>query len=202
MKIIISTNFLRETLKMLKFWATLLVATFITHNCFAATALEVSITEIKADVLFIRHALAPGIGDPKNFLLSDCDTQRNLNEEGRKHSKEIGKYILSTNLKIDKIYASEWCRCYETALHMNLGNVKLFSGLNSFFQNHSDKGKTLQLLHKYLEEKPSNELIIMVTHQVVISAVTNLYTKSGQLVAYSSKTGESQKIPMSSFPLK
>ena len=83
MKIIISTNFLRETLKMLKFWATLLVATFITHNCFAATALEVSITEIKADVLFIRHALAPGIGDPKNFLLSDCDTQRNLNEEGR-----------------------------------------------------------------------------------------------------------------------
>ncbi|MDC0394459.1 histidine phosphatase family protein [Alphaproteobacteria bacterium] len=179
-----------------------MVASFITHNCFAATALEVSITEIKADILFIRHALAPGIGDPKNFLLSDCDTQRNLNEEGRKHSKEIGKYILSTNLKIDKIYASEWCRCHETALHMNLGNVKLFSGLNSFFQNHSDKGNTLQLLQKYLEEKPSNELIIMVTHQVVISAVTNLYTKSGQLVAYNSKTGESQKILMSSFPLK
>ena len=41
-------------------------------------------------LIFIRHALAPGNGDPENFELQNCSTQRNLNEIGIQQSKKIG----------------------------------------------------------------------------------------------------------------
>ena len=42
-------------------------------------------------VIFIRHAKAPGGGDPEEFKIEDCKTQRNLNEAGIKQSKKIGR---------------------------------------------------------------------------------------------------------------
>ena len=41
---------------------------------------------------FIRHAIAPGNGDPENFNILDCSTQ-NLSEEGIKQSKKIGIFL-------------------------------------------------------------------------------------------------------------
>ena len=67
-------------------------------------------------LIFIRHAYAPGSGDPKNFNLNDCSTQRNLNDSGREQSKNIGNFFARHNIKINKVYSSEWCRCKETAL--------------------------------------------------------------------------------------
>ena len=66
-------------------------------------------------LIFIRHAYAPGSGDPKNFNLNDCSTQRNLNDSGREQSKNIGNFFSKHNIKIYKVYSSEWCRCKETA---------------------------------------------------------------------------------------
>ena len=65
-------------------------------------------------LIFIRHAYAPGSGDPNNFNLNDCSTQRNLSNEGRKQAKYIGKFFKKNKIKIDKILSSEWCRCKET----------------------------------------------------------------------------------------
>ena len=50
-------------------------------------------------LIFIRHAYAPGSGDPNNFNLDDCSTQRNLNKEGRKQAKNIGKFFKKKKLK-------------------------------------------------------------------------------------------------------
>ena len=35
------------------------------------------------NVFFLRHALAPGYGDPPDFNVDNCKTQRNLNTEGK-----------------------------------------------------------------------------------------------------------------------
>jgi len=94
-------------------------------------------------VIFLRHALAPGNGDPANFNLKDCQTQRNLDETGRKQARGIGKRIAAANLNLAGIYSSEWCRCLETALLLNLGAVTPFSGLNSFYENHAPREATL-----------------------------------------------------------
>ena len=62
-------------------------------------------------LIFIRHAYAPGNGDPNNFNLNDCSTQRNLNKDGRKQAQHIGEFFINNKIKIDKILSSEWCRC-------------------------------------------------------------------------------------------
>ena len=50
-------------------------------------------------IVFIRHSLAPGNGDPDNIDLKKCDTQRNLNQEGIEQSKKIGILFSNNNLE-------------------------------------------------------------------------------------------------------
>ena len=83
-------------------------------------------------IIFIRHALAPGGGDPENFDIDDCSTQRNLNTDGIAQSKLIGKFFIKNKIKIDKILSSEWCRCKDTAKYA-FKNYDTLSALNSFY---------------------------------------------------------------------
>ena len=66
-------------------------------------------------IIFIRHALAPGFGDPENFDIKNCENQRNLNKVGIEQSKRIGIFFKKNSIPIDVVYASEWCRCKDTA---------------------------------------------------------------------------------------
>ena len=83
-------------------------------------------------LIFIRHAYAPGGGDPDNFDINDCTTQRNLSESGRIQSKKIGKFFFDNKIEIKNVYSSEWCRCKETA-SLAFENFKTKSFLNSFY---------------------------------------------------------------------
>ena len=77
-------------------------------------------------VLMLRHALAPGFGDPSNFQLRDCSTQRILDEVGREQSRQIGNAFRKAGLRFEGVYSSQWCRCLETAKLINMGKVKEF----------------------------------------------------------------------------
>ena len=147
------------------------------------------------NVLFIRHALAPGFGDPQDFDLNDCSTQRNLDGEGREQAFRIGEKIKAARIKFSKIYSSQWCRCLETAKNMNLGEITVEPGLNSFFQGIVPKDKTLDRLRKRLESvEAKQELVLMITHQVTITAVTGITVSSGGAVAFNTKSGESREV--------
>ena len=147
------------------------------------------------NVLLIRHALAPGFGDPQNFDLNDCSTQRNLKGEGREQAFRIGEKIKAAGIKFSKIYSSQWCRCLETAEYMNLGEITMEPGLNSFFQGIVPKDKTLDRLRKRLESvEAKQELVLMITHQVTITAVTGITVSSGGAVAFNTKSGESREV--------
>lgn len=131
-------------------------------------------------VLMIRHALAPGVGDPDDFILDDCSTQRNLNQAGREQAKAIGQWLRSRGIQQVKLYSSQWCRCLETARLMQMGMVTPVTALNSFFQRPEDREPNLSALRKFIHENTKlGELIIMVTHQVTISAITGQWTDSG-----------------------
>jgi len=131
-------------------------------------------------VLMIRHALAPGIGDPDDFKLDDCSTQRNLNEQGRAQAKAIGEWLRARGIQNVKLYSSQWCRCLETARLMDLGSVTPLPALNSFFDTLEDREPNLSALRTFIRDntKPG-ELIIMVTHQVTMSGITDKWTDSG-----------------------
>lgn len=151
-------------------------------------------------VIFLRHALAPGNGDPYNFNLKDCKTQRNLDETGRRQARAIGKRIAAANLKLAGIYSSEWCRCLETALLLDLGAVTPFSGLNSFYENHAPREATLASLEAKLASLPRDGApVIMVTHYVTIQAITMQSVPSGGAVLYDLKTGYARELSLSAF---
>jgi phosphohistidine phosphatase SixA len=131
-------------------------------------------------VLMIRHALAPGIGDPEDFQLDECTTQRNLDEQGREQARAIGEWLRARDIQNVKLYSSQWCRCLETARLMNLGPVTPLPALNSFFERPGDRESNLSTIRDFIRDhtKPG-ELIIMVTHQVTISGITGKWTDSG-----------------------
>ncbi len=150
--------------------------------------------EIGANVLLMRHAIAPGFGDPNNFVIKQCKTQRNLDLIGRSQAIALGQKLRQASIVVDKVYSSYWCRCLETAQLLDLGVVDGFVGLNSFFQSHADRNQTLQALQIRFDDLDQRKLTLMVTHQVVIQAVTGISVASGAFVAYNSKTGKSIRI--------
>ena len=102
-----------------------------TSNIFADDKILDSLKEGNK-IIFIRHAIAPGNGDPENFNIKDCSTQRNLSESGIKQSKKIGLFFKNNKIKIDQVLSSEWCRCKDTA-ELAFKNFKTFKPLNSFY---------------------------------------------------------------------
>ena len=157
-------------------------------EAFARSELEIIKKNISANVIFLRHALAPGVGDPENFIKEDCSTQRNLNDKGRLQARLIGNYLRSTNLKFSQILTSEWCRCIDTAKELNLGQWTTFSGLNSFFQEYEKKDQVINKLQKKLDSLGNSDLALFVTHQVVIAEQTGIVPRSGEMVLYNSIT--------------
>ena len=134
-------------------------------------------------LIFIRHAYAPGGGDPQNFNLNDCSTQRNLNNEGRKQAQYIGEFFKKNEIKIDKVLSSEWCRCKETA-SIAFKNFSTNSFLNSFYSSKyaKNKDKQIKMLNNYVKKFKSDKNLILVTHYVLISEVLNYAPSSGEIV--------------------
>jgi len=134
-------------------------------------------------LIFIRHAYAPGGGDPINFDINNCDTQRNLSDSGRNQANEIGFFFKNNNILIDKVYSSEWCRCKETAkIAFNKFETKNF--LNSFFSSEFAHNKDTQMkkLKNFINNWDGKNNIIFVTHYVVISEILNYAPSSGEII--------------------
>lgn len=134
-------------------------------------------------IIFIRHAYAPGGGDPTNFNLNDCSTQRNLNDEGIYQSKKIGEFFTTNKIKIDKVLSSEWCRCKDTAKYA-FNNYITFKALNSFFDAKFQKNKKKQIdqLTNYIINWNSEKNLVLVTHFVVISEMLGTGVSSGEII--------------------
>ena len=135
------------------------------------------------NLIFIRHAYAPGNGDPDNFDINDCSTQRNLSDSGKMQSKKIGKFFEENNILVDLVISSEWCRCKETAL-IAFKNFETKSFLNSFYSAKFSKNKNTQIknLKKYIDDWDSDKNLVLITHYVVISEVLNYAPNSGEIV--------------------
>ena len=132
-------------------------------------------------ILLIRHALAPGGGDPPNFKISDCSTQRNLDDSGRTQALSIGRWFRGKGIKSARVYSSQWCRCLETANLINLGPVQELAALNSFYEKIEDREPNLQALNQFISQQPVNgQLIILVTHYVTIGAIAGTSVSSGE----------------------
>ena len=139
-------------------------------------------TAPKGYVLLLRHSLAPGVGDPANFTLNDCSTQRNLSQDGRDDARDVGQWLQRREIKIARVESSRWCRAKETASLLNLGKVRLNKNLDSLFQetdalNHP---QTIKVRKQIIAHRSKTGLLVLVGHFVNIGALTNVGVDSGE----------------------
>jgi len=130
----------------------------------------------------MRHALAPGTGDPANFDVNDCKTQRNLSDVGRDQARKIGARFRANGIASARVVSSAWCRCQETARLLGLGAVATLPSLNSFFETMGRRGAQTEELKTWLAKQPLSPPLVLVTHQVNISALARQFTSSGETV--------------------
>lgn len=136
----------------------------------------------KGHFALLRHAIAPGVGDPPEFAIGDCGRQRILSEEGRQQAQRIGRRFRANGIVAAQIFSSQWCRCLDTARRLGLGPVTELPILNSFFQWPERRSGQMRALETWLAHQDLNEPLILVTHQVNIAALTGIYPASGELV--------------------
>ena len=163
-----------------------LILFFFSFFCSAtyANTKVISALEEGGKLIFIRHAYAPGGGDPKNFDITRCSSQRNLDATGIKQSKRIGKFFRDNKISIDLVFSSEWCRCKDTAFYA-FGEFKEFSALNSIFSTPYNNNETRQVkeIKDYLMKwKGEGKNLILVTHYSIITTITNAAPSSGEVV--------------------
>ena len=135
------------------------------------------------NIIFIRHSLAPGNGDPLGFILSDCSTQRNLNEKGIIQSKKIGNFFEKNQIPVDLVLSSEWCRCKDTAFYA-FNDFKTFDALNSFYDEKfaANEDKQIKNLKKFINKWKGDKNLVLVTHYVVINSILGVGSGSGEIV--------------------
>lgn len=130
----------------------------------------------------MRHAIAPGFGDPSDFELRNCSTQRNLSQAGIEQSKRIGDRFRDNGIKEAQVYTSQWCRCIDTATLLNLGEPIELPAMNSFFETPERETDQNEQLQKWLAEQDLSEPLVLVAHQVNITALTGIFPSSGEIV--------------------
>jgi len=169
-------------MKLIKIILILLITSNISFKVVSANQLKVTLKD-GGKLIFIRHAYAPGSGDPDGFDLSKCVSQRNLNIEGIKQSKHIGHFFKKNEILISKVLSSEWCRCKQTA-EIAFNNYETKSFLNSFFSQEFSHNKFNQIkeLKEYIINWDGKKNLIFVTHYVVILEVLNLSVSSGEII--------------------
>ena len=131
----------------------------------------------------MRHAqTVPGTGDPPEFRLDDCATQRNLGEQGREQARRIGARLRAERVPFDRVLTSGWCRCRETAELLDLGPVERLPPLDSFFEDRSQRERHRAGMLDFIAawQGPGNAMLV--THQVNVTAVSGVFPASGELV--------------------
>ena len=150
----------------------------------------------------MRHATAPGFGDPAGFRLDDCSTQRNLSEAGREEARRLGYRFRSRGIAVTGVYSSAWCRCEETARLLDLGPVVPLAPLNSFFETRERAQAQTAALRAWLAAQPAADTLVLVTHQVNITALTGIVPASGEIVVVRTGPPESPAADVLTEPSK
>ena len=133
-------------------------------------------------VILMRHSLAPGIGDPPGFELSQCDTQRNLSAAGRAQAQAAGRAFRDRDIPITAVYSSRWCRAMDTSELMAVGPVEPTPWLDSFFRGRGDQASITQTAQEQITAWQGPGNLLLLTHQVNITALVGGGVGSGEMI--------------------
>ena len=163
-------------------YAFLLITAWCLPSATLANADDKAWAALKAPgaIVLFRHATAPGGGDPPGYLLNDCSTQRNLDEEGKAQARRIGERFKAQRIQVEAVLSSQWCRTRETAQLAFPGLTKDAPAFNSFFSDRSNEAAQTATARKQLLAWRGKGVLVVVTHQVNITALTGAFMASGE----------------------
>jgi len=159
----------------------LLTILFMIHASVGA-ANDLSLLKQDGVVALMRHALAPGTGDPAGFELGECSTQRNLDDRGRAQARRTGQMLRDAGVIFDHVWRSQWCRARDTAELLDMGEVVEKPALNSFFAGRGDRACQTAETRRLIEALPESARVLIVSHQVNITALTGTSVRSGEII--------------------
>lgn len=136
-------------------------------------------------VLLMRHAYAPGVGDPAGFVLERCETQRVLNDQGKEQALRTGKWLRAQGITQARVFSSPWCRCLQTAERLQLGPVQEEPSLASFFEAPQLAGARTEALQAFIAQSlraAPQQPLVLVTHHVNIREYLSENIGSGDMV--------------------
>jgi phosphohistidine phosphatase SixA len=143
-----------------------------------------TLREGRGYAVLLRHAIAPGTGDPAGFRLGDCSTQRNLSAEGRRQAIAIGAQWRRERLPVDRVLTSRWCRARDTARLLSVGKVRAYPALDSSFtvSDATASRRTAKVRALIQRHRVEAGVLVLVGHQVNITDLTGVAPPSGGAV--------------------
>lgn len=133
--------------------------------------------------ILMRHARAPGSGDPPGFELDDCSTQRNLSDRGRQSARRIGAQFAARAATISTVYSSRWCRALDTArLAFGDDRVEPLPDLDSLSGDASQAEAQTEAVRQRIRAFSGSANQVMVTHPDNIKALTGIVPREGEAI--------------------
>lgn len=130
----------------------------------------------------MRHARAPGFGDPAGFDIKDCATQRNLGEDGKQQASRMGTTLAANGIRSALIYSSQWCRCQDTGKGLGAGAVKVENLLDPMPRDRPGQEKQTLELKSWIQRLSLREPTLIITHQINITRLVESFASPGQLL--------------------
>jgi phosphohistidine phosphatase SixA len=143
-------------------------------------------------VILYRHALAPGGGDPSDFDVKDCSTQRNLSDAGRRQARAMGAALRQNKVNVRRVLSSPWCRSLETAELLNVGPVRTMMRFGSTFTAPSAVAQRRESLALKTIARQSNRsgVVVVSSHQANIVDLTGIAPTSGEGIVVRNEGGQ------------
>jgi len=159
----------------------IITATLLTASAAQATEAGWAMLREGGHVVLLRHAMAPGIGDPAHFDVEKCNTQRNLSEAGRQQARKIGALLAARAAPVDRVLSSRWCRTLDTArLAFGADDAEPFAPLDPLTQDSPDKDAMVKKVIAEIENWSASGNLVMVTHGETIAALTGESSRDGE----------------------
>ena len=153
-----------------------------------------SVLKEPGTIALIRHADAPGVGDPRGWRLDDCATQRNLSERGRQQARALGEAFRANAVAVEKVMTSQWCRAVETATLMQLGPVEQQSAFNNAYVLSEKRAELTRAAREVLSGWNGRGLLVVVTHGDNIQLLAGIMPSHGEIVAVRRNAADSEKL--------
>jgi broad specificity phosphatase PhoE len=160
-----------------------LLAGLVTSPATAGAAEQVwALLKGGGQVILIRHAITtPGVGDPPGMRLDDCNTQRNLTDEGRRDARRLGERFGARGIVVDRVLSSPWCRCLETA-RLAFGTAQAWPPLGNLFGRPEARDEQVRQMRALVGERRTGGNLVLVSHGSTISALTGVSLGTAEAV--------------------